>query len=88
MLDVKSSDKGVHTRLTFAQRNAIVSPANGLMVYQTDNTPPAFITMQEPLQARHGRLWAPAQDGDCQVTAGLLLHPTISGQPIILSHLR
>jgi len=34
MLDVRSSDKGfLPTRLTRAQRNAIVSPAEGLMVY-------------------------------------------------------
>lgn len=26
-------------RLTKAQRNALVSPANGLVIYQTDNTP-------------------------------------------------
>jgi hypothetical protein len=40
MLDVKSTDKGMlMPRMTLAQRNAIVSPANGLMIYQTDNTP-------------------------------------------------
>ena len=40
MLDVKSTDKGVLLpRMTMAQRNAIANPANGLMIYQTDNTP-------------------------------------------------
>ncbi len=40
MLDVKSTDKGILIpRMTQAQRNAIASPANGLMIYQTDNTP-------------------------------------------------
>jgi trimeric autotransporter adhesin len=40
MLDVKSTDKGILLpRMTLAQRNAITSPANGLMIYQTDNSP-------------------------------------------------
>lgn len=37
MLDVSSTDKGILVpRLTTAQRNAIVSPADGLMVYDTE----------------------------------------------------
>jgi trimeric autotransporter adhesin len=40
MLDVKSTAKGLLLpRMTLAQRNAIMSPANGLMIYQTDNSP-------------------------------------------------
>jgi hypothetical protein len=36
-LDVTSSSKGVLVpRMTFAQRNAIASPATGLLIYQTD----------------------------------------------------
>jgi len=39
MLDVSSTDKGVLIpRMTSAQRVAIASPANGLMVYDTDNS--------------------------------------------------
>jgi hypothetical protein len=39
MLDVKSSSKGVLVpRMTNAQRNAIASPAKGLLIYQTDGT--------------------------------------------------
>jgi hypothetical protein len=39
MLDVKSTDSGILIpRMTQAQRNAISSPATGLMIYQTDNT--------------------------------------------------
>jgi trimeric autotransporter adhesin len=38
MLDVKSTNKGLLVpRMTQAQRTAIVSPAAGLLVYQTDN---------------------------------------------------
>lgn len=37
-LDVSSTDKGMLIpRMSQSQRNAIVSPANGLLVYQTDN---------------------------------------------------
>jgi hypothetical protein len=36
-LDISSTTKGMLApRMTFAQRNAIVSPASGLLVYQTD----------------------------------------------------
>lgn len=39
-LDVKSTSKGVLVpRMTQAQRNAISTPATGLMIFQTDNTP-------------------------------------------------
>jgi uncharacterized coiled-coil protein SlyX len=38
MLDVKSTTKGLLLpRMTFAQRNAIASPAQGLIIYQTDS---------------------------------------------------
>lgn len=39
-LDVKSTSKGVLVpRMTQAQRNAIATPATGLMIFQTNNTP-------------------------------------------------
>lgn len=39
-LDITSTTKGVLIpRMTFAQRNLIVSPATGLLIYQTDSTP-------------------------------------------------
>ena len=39
-LDVAATDKGMLVpRMTRDQRDAIVSPATGLLVYQTDNTP-------------------------------------------------
>jgi hypothetical protein len=40
MLEVKATNKGILIpRMTLTQRNAIKSPANSLMIYQTDNTP-------------------------------------------------
>ncbi len=40
MLDVSATDKGVLvTRMTQTQRDAIVAPATGLLIYQTDGTP-------------------------------------------------
>jgi hypothetical protein len=39
MLDIKSTSKGVLIpRMSLTQRNAITSPATGLMVFQTDNS--------------------------------------------------
>lgn len=38
MLDIKSTGKGLLIpRMTLVQRNAVASPANGLLIYQTDN---------------------------------------------------
>ena len=40
MLDVQSTSKGLlMPRMTMAQRNLVASPATGLIIYQTDNTP-------------------------------------------------
>ncbi len=39
-LEIRTTNKGfLMPRLTQAQRNAIASPANGLLIYQTDNNP-------------------------------------------------
>jgi hypothetical protein len=39
LLEVKSTTRGfLPPRMTKAQRDAIASPANGLIIYQTDNT--------------------------------------------------
>src|SRR5258706_1891262 len=40
LLEIKSTTQGILIpRMTLAQRNAIASPATGLMIYQTNNTP-------------------------------------------------
>jgi trimeric autotransporter adhesin len=49
MLDVKSTVRGMLLpRMTLVQRNAIVNPANGLMIYQTDNTPGVYYNSGTP----------------------------------------
>jgi len=49
MLDVKSTTKGMLApRMTLAQRNAIVSPATGLTIYQTDNNPGLYYNSGTP----------------------------------------
>lgn len=43
-LEVASTDKGVLIpRMTESQRDAIVSPANGLLIYQTDSLPGFYV---------------------------------------------
>src|SRR5436189_5264015 len=40
LLEIKSTSKGLLiSRMTQTQRNAIVSPATGLLIYQNDHTP-------------------------------------------------
>src|SRR5215831_13815278 len=40
LLEIKSTSKGILiARMTLTQRNAIASPATGLLIYQTNSTP-------------------------------------------------
>lgn len=49
MLDVKSTTRGILApRMTMAQRNAIVTPATGLVVFQTNNSPGLYINSGTP----------------------------------------
>ncbi|HNQ67444.1 MAG TPA: hypothetical protein PKN32_03630 [Bacteroidales bacterium] len=49
MLDVVSTNSGVLVpRLTMVQRDAIVSPATSLLIYQTDNTPGFYYNSGTP----------------------------------------
>lgn len=55
-LEVASTEKGVLLpRMTMAQRNAIVSPANGLLIFQTDNNPGFYYS--------NGAAWLPVGGG-------------------------
>lgn len=50
LLDVSSTAKGILIpRMTFAQRNAIVGPATGLLIFQTDNTPGFYYNAGTPV---------------------------------------
>ena len=56
LLEIKSTSKGILiSRMTQAQRNAIVSPATGLMIYQTNNTPGFYYYT--------GTAWTPVSSG-------------------------
>jgi Chaperone of endosialidase len=69
MLDVKSSSKGMlMPRMLQAQRNLIPSPAAGLMIYQTDNTPGYYYY--------DGSAWVPLTGG------GTINYWTASGSNI------
>ena len=49
MLDVQSTEKGVLVpRMSQAQRDAIPSPATGLLIYQTDNEPGFYFNAGTP----------------------------------------
>ena len=51
-LDVKATDKGfLAPRLTKAQRDAINAPANGLLIFQTDNNPGLYYYTNAQWQA-------------------------------------
>lgn len=50
MLDVQSTEKGVLVpRMSQAQRDAISSPATGLLIYQTDNEPGFYFNAGTPV---------------------------------------
>jgi hypothetical protein len=56
MLDITSTTKGLLIpRMTQAQRNVITTPATGLMIYQTDNTPGFYYY--------NGTTWAAVSSG-------------------------
>ena len=79
MFDVKSTDKGMLIpRMTSAQRSAIINPANGLMVYQTDGVSGFYYY--------NGTIWQRIGETDgseTKVTAGT--NVTVSGTGTISS---
>jgi hypothetical protein len=61
MLDVESTAKGLLIpRMTLANRTAISSPATGLMIYQTDNTPGFYFY--------NGSGWVAVSDGASELS--------------------
>jgi hypothetical protein len=64
ILDIQSSEKGFLTpRMTFDKRNAILSPATGLMIYQTD--------MESGFYFFNGDKWAPLSDSEAKAVSGV-----------------
>ena len=63
-LDIVSTSQGLlPPRMTMAQRNAISGPVDGLVIYQTDNTPGLYL--------RNGGTWG-AVGGGGSTSTGLL----------------
>ena len=57
LLTMNATNKGILIpRMTQTQRNAIASPATGLLIYQTDNTPGFYYW--------NGSAWTPSGGGD------------------------
>lgn len=72
-LDIESTTKGLLTpRMTAAQRIAISSPANGLMVYQTDNAPNLYCYVNGVWTVisttNTSGTWTPVLDGGINAT--------------------
>ncbi|MBL4753458.1 MAG: hypothetical protein JKY52_07685, partial [Flavobacteriales bacterium] len=64
VLDLTSTTKGMLiSRLTMVQRNAIVSPATGLLVYQTDNNPAYYYNAGTPGVPNWVRLFSGSSAG-------------------------
>lgn len=82
-LDVTSTTAGLLApRMTQAQRNAIASPATGLLIYQTDSTPGFYYYT--------GSAWVPfgssgwALTGNAATTAGTNFVGTTDAQDLVL----
>jgi hypothetical protein len=62
ILDLESADKGLLIpRLTIEKRNNILSPANGLMIYQTNEKPGFYFY--------NGSMWKSLGEGDAKAVA-------------------
>jgi hypothetical protein len=86
MLDVKSAAKGILIpRMTLAERDAIVTPATGLMIYQTDNTPGFYYNSGLPGSPAWTIIGGGAQAaaGASQATAVPLQPPILSAPPMM-----
>ncbi len=88
MLDVSSTEKGMLLpRMTQAQRDAIVSPANGLTIYQTDGVPGIYFNsgtdiIPEWVIAGSGAGWG--LTGNSGTNTGTNFFGTTDTQPLML----
>jgi hypothetical protein len=87
MLDVKSTVKGVLLpRMTLVQRNAITSPAAGLTIFQTDNTPGIYFNSGSSgspiwVMAGSGSFWS--LGGNTGTTVGTNFLGTTDARPLM-----
>ncbi|WP_305067727.1 exosporium glycoprotein BclB-related protein [Membranihabitans maritimus] len=76
-LDVSSTEKGILIpRMTEVQKNAVVSPATGLMIYQTDGTSGFYYY--------DGSMWLPFVSSSSSSGGGAII-PFSSGLPIVMT---
>ncbi|MBL4755342.1 MAG: tail fiber domain-containing protein [Flavobacteriales bacterium] len=69
LLDLTSTTKGILiSRVTLVQRNAIVSPAIALLIFQTDNTPGYYYNAGTPGVPNWVRLFSGSSAGGWDVT--------------------
>ena len=83
MLDITSTSSGILIpRMTIVQRNAIASPASGLLIYQNDSTPGFYYYS--------GAAWLPfgssgwSLTGNASTTAGTNFIGTNDGQDFVI----
>ena len=76
LLDVTSTSKGILLpRMTLTQRNSIASPAQGLLIFQTNSTPGFYYYT--------GAAWTPVSVKGASTTLNNLTSPTAVNQDIL-----
>lgn len=75
MLDIESGEKGILIpRMNQSQRNGIMDPANGLMIYQTDNTPGFYYNAGTSATPDWQMVGSNAGTGSQWITSGSGIH--------------
>ena len=87
MLDIKSTSKGILVpRMTAVQRTTIATPANGLLVYQTDGTTGFYFyngSSWAPIGAAAGPLTGWATTGNASTDSTINFIGTTDSKPFI-----
>ena len=80
-LDVQSTDKGILVpRMTTAQRNAIASPASGLMIYQVDGNAGFYFNKGTPAAPNWQPVMGPRQAFASSMTGTQSIPPSVYTQ--------